>query len=140
MAKITGRLIAAYILLAALSTFINIGFQVFSIWVYTGPNSIEVSILVGTAVGLPLRYFLEKRYIFTFTSKNFAHDGRLFIFYSAMGLIPTLIFWGIEYSFHFIYGTDFMRYLGGIFGLSLGFFVKYQLDRKYVFVNSLDEA
>jgi hypothetical protein len=33
-----------------------------------------------------------------------------------------------------------MRYLGGIIGLSIGFYVKYQLDKKYVFVNGFDEA
>ena len=111
-----------------------------SIWIYKGPLSVEISILVGTVMGLPLRYFLEKRYIFNFTSKNLVHDGKLFVFYSAMGVITTLIFWGTEYTFHLIYDTDFMRYLGGVFGLSIGFYVKYQLDKKYVFVNSSNEA
>ena len=111
-----------------------------SIWVYEGPFSVEISILVGTAMGLPLRYFLEKRYIFSFTSKNLVHDGKLFIFYSAMGVITTLIFWGTEYAFHLIYDTDFMRYLGGIIGLSIGFYVKYQLDKKDVLVNSYNKA
>jgi putative flippase GtrA len=68
------------------------------------------------------------------------HDGRLFVFYSAMGVITTFIFWGTEYAFHLIYDTDVMRYLGGIIGLSIGFYVKYQLDKKYVFVNSSNEA
>ena len=111
-----------------------------SIWVYKGPFSVEISILVGTAMGLPLRYFLEKRYIFNFSSKNLVHDGKLFIIYSAMGVITTLIFWGMEYAFHLIYDTDFMRYLGGIIGLSIGFYVKYQLDKKYVFVNGTNKA
>ena len=118
----------------------NIGSQMLSIWVYEGPFSVEISILFGTVMGLPLRYFLEKRYIFNFTSKNLVHDGKLFIFYSAMGVITTLIFWGTEYAFHLIYDTDFMRYLGGVLGLSIGFYVKYQLDKKYVFVNSSNEA
>ena len=111
-----------------------------SIWIYKGPLSVEISILVGTVMGLPLCYFLEKRYILNFTSKNLVHDGKLFIFYSAMGVITTLIFWGTEYTFHLIYDTDFMRYLGGILGLYIGFYVKYQLDKKYVFVNSSNEA
>ena len=111
-----------------------------SIWIYKGPLAVEISILVGTAMGLPLRYFLEKRYIFNFTSKNLVHDGQLFVFYSVMGVITTLIFWGTEYTFHLIYDTDVMRYLGGIIGLSIGFYVKYQLDKKYVFVNRSSEA
>ena len=129
-----------YTLFAVLSTAINISSQMLSIWIYSGPLSVEISILIGTAMGLPLRYFLEKKYIFNFTSKCLMHDGKLFVFYSAMGVITTLIFWGTEYAFHLIYDTDFMRYLGGIIGLSIGFYVKYQLDKKYVFVNKTNEA
>ena len=140
MTKAATKIAFLYTLFAVLSTAINIGSQMLSIWIYKGPCSVEISILVGTAMGLPLRYFLEKRYIFNFTSKNLVHDGKLFIFYSAMGVITTLIFWGTEYAFHLVYDTDLMRYLGGIIGLSIGFYVKYQLDKKYVFVNSFDEA
>lgn len=140
MTKTATKIAVLYTLFAVLSTAINIGSQMLSIWIYKGPLSVEISILVGTVMGLPLRYFLEKRYIFNFTSKNLVHDGKLFVFYSAMGVITTLIFWGTEYAFHLIYDTDFMRYLGGVLGLSIGFYVKYQLDKKYVFVNSSNEA
>ena len=140
MAKTAVKIAVLYTLFAALSTVINIGTQMLSIWLYKGPYLIEISILVGTAAGLPLRYVLEKRYIFAFTSNNLAHDGKLFIFYSAMGLITTLIFWGTEYAFHLIYDTDLMRYAGGIVGLAVGFYVKYRLDKKYVFVNSLSDV
>jgi len=140
MMKAATKIAVLYTLFAVLSTAINIGSQMLSIWIYEGPLSVEISILVGTAMGLPLRYFLEKRYIFNFTSKNLVHDGKLFVFYSAMGVITTLIFWGTEYAFHLVYDTDLMRYLGGIIGLSIGFYVKYQLDKKYVFVNSFDES
>ena len=140
MTKTATKIAVLYTLFAVLSTAINIGSQMLSIWIYKGPLSVEISILVGTVMGLPLRSFLEKRYIFNCTSKNLVHDGKLFVFYSAMGVITTLIFWGTEYTFHLIYDTDFMRYLGGVFGLSIGFYVKYQLDKKYVFVNSSNEA
>jgi len=140
MRKKATKIAVLYTLFAVLSTAINIGSQMLSIWIYKGPLSVEISILFGTAMGLPLRYFLEKRYIFNFTSKNLVHDGKLFVFYSAMGVITTLIFWGTEYAFHLVYDTDLMRYFGGIIGLSIGFYVKYQLDKKYVFVNSFDEA
>jgi putative flippase GtrA len=140
MTKTATKIAVLYSLFAVLSTAINIGSQMLSIWIYKGALAVEISILVGTAMGLPLRYFLEKRYIFNFTSKNLVHDGKLFFFYSAMGVITTLIFWGTEYAFHLIYDNDFMRYLGGIIGLSIGFYVKYQLDKKYVFVNRSNEA
>jgi putative flippase GtrA len=131
------RIAVLYTLFAVLSTVINISSQMLSIWAYKSSYSVEISILVGTVAGLPLRYFLEKRYIFNFKSQNLKHDGSLFIFYSALGVITTLIFWGTEYAFHLLYNTDFMRYVGGILGLSFGFYVKYQLDKKYVFVNRI---
>jgi len=140
MAKTAIRITVLYMLFAASSTVINIGSQILSIWTYKGSFAVEISILVGTAAGLPLRYFLEKRYIFAFTSKNIAQDGRLFVLYSAMGVITTLIFWGTEYAFHLIYDTEVMRYVGGVIGLAIGFFVKYQLDKKYVFVNNYSKV
>ena len=140
MALTAVKITVLYTLFAVFSIVINISSQMLSTWAYKDAYSVEVSILVGTAAGLPLRYFLEKRYIFNFKSQNLKHDGKLFVFYSAMGVISTLIFWGTEYAFHLIYDTDFMRYLGGIIGLSIGFYVKYQLDKKYVFVNSTNEA
>jgi putative flippase GtrA len=124
-----------YSLFAAFSTAINIGFQMLSIWLYMGPYAVEASILVGTAAGLPLRYFLEKRYIFAFKSDDIAHDGRLLVLYSFMSVFTTAIFWGVEYSFHLMFPTDTMRYVGGVIGLAIGFYVKYLLDKKYVFVS-----
>ena len=140
MALTAVRIAVLYTLFAVLSTVINIGSQMLSIWAYKGPHSVEISILVGTAAGLPLRYFLEKRYIFNFKSQNLKHDGKLFVFYSAMGVITTLMFWGTEYAFHLIYDTDFMRYVGGVIGLAVGFYIKYQLDKKYVFVRRNSEV
>ena len=140
MALTAVRIAVLYTLFSVLSTVINIGSQMLSILAYKGPYSVEISILVGTAAGLPLRYFLEKRYIFKFKSQNLKHDGKLFVFYSAMGVITTLIFWGTEYAFHLIYETDFMRYVGGVIGLAVGFYIKYQLDKKYVFVSRNSEV
>ncbi len=135
MAKRALTIAALYTLFAAFSTAINIGAQMLSIWLYQGLYAVETSILVGTAAGLPLRYFLEKRHIFAFESKNIAHDGQLFVLYSFMGIFTTAIFWGVEYAFQWLFGTDTMRYIGGIIGLAIGFYVKYQLDKKYVFVS-----
>lgn len=140
MAKTAVSIAVLYTLFAAFSIVINIGSQILSIWAYTGPFAVELSILVGTATGLPPRYFLEKRYIFAFKSENLIHDGKLFVLYSAMGLITTAIFWGAEYGFHLIYGTETMRYIGGVIGLAIGFYVKYQLDKKYVFINGDDKV
>lgn len=135
MAKKALTIAVLYTLFAAFSTAINIGAQMLSMWLYKGIYAVEISILVGTAAGLPLRYVLEKRHIFAFESNNLAHDGRLFVLYSFMGVFTTAIFWGVEYAFQLIFATDTMRYIGGVIGLAIGFYVKYQLDKKFVFVS-----
>jgi putative flippase GtrA len=123
-----------YALFAALSSAINIGVQMLSIRAYSGPYGVELSILAGTAAGLPLRYLLEKRYIFAFRSRNIVHDGQLFVLYSFLGVFTTALFWSVEYGFHLLFDTAAARYAGGALGLALGFYVKYRLDKKYVFV------
>jgi len=133
MVKSAVSIAILYTLFAAFSTALNIGAQVLSNWIYSGPYAVEISMIVGTAAGLPLRYVLEKRYIFGYKSNDLVHDGQLFVIYSFMGVFTTAIFWSIEYAFHLVFGTDAMRYLGGVVGLALGFFIKYQLDKKFVF-------
>jgi putative flippase GtrA len=123
-----------YTLFAAFSTAINICTQMISIWLYKGLYAVEVSILMGTAISFPLRYFLEKRYIFAFKTKKISQDGQLFALYSLMSIFTTAIFWIWEYSFQLVWGTDTMRYIGGVIGLTIGFYVKYYLDKKYVFI------
>jgi len=39
----------------------------------------------------------------------------------------------VESMFHIYFSADFMRYVGALAGLSIGFFLKYQIDKKYVF-------
>lgn len=138
--KSVARLAVLYAVFTAIATAVNIGFQALVIWVYHGLYAVPLSILVGTAAGLPVKYVLEKRHIFGFQSDNLAHDGRLFVLYSFMGVFTTALFWGIEYAFHLIFGTDAMRYLGGVIGLTLGYVIKYHLDKRFVFVNRTNAA
>ncbi|MDD5365278.1 MAG: GtrA family protein [Gallionellaceae bacterium] len=132
--KDVARIAFLYTVFAALATGVNLGSQAVVIWLYGGRHAVELSILAGTASGLPVKYILEKRHIFGFRTENLAHDGRLFILYSGMGVFTTALFWGIEYAFHLAFGSDAMRYLGGVIGLTLGYVIKYRLDKRYVFV------
>lgn len=133
--KESAKIAALYTLFAAIATAANLLSQFLCIRMYSGPRAIEVSILVGTAVGLPLKYALEKRYIFRFSTTDLAHDSRLFLLYSAMGLATTCVFWGTEYLFHLVFVTELMRYVGGAIGLTVGYYIKYRLDKRFVFVN-----
>jgi putative flippase GtrA len=100
---------------------------------YIGAFDIFISVVVGTAVGLVVKYILDKRYIFRCRARNAAHDGKMFVLYTLMGLVTTVIFWGFEFGFDHIFETKEMRYLGGIIGLAIGYLTKYHLDKRYVF-------
>lgn len=90
----------------------------------------------GTIVGLIIKYILDKRWIFMDTDTGAAAHGKKFGLYTAMGLITTVIFWGTETAFWMIWQTDMMRELGAIIGLSIGYVVKYNLDRRFVFTDA----
>lgn len=92
-----------------------------------------LAVLAGTAVGLVVKYGLDKRWIFDDRSTGLAAHGRRFTLYTVMGLVTTAIFWGTETAFWLIWGTDPMRELGAVLGLSVGYVVKYRLDRRFVF-------
>lgn len=123
-----------YALLAAIATAVNIGAQDVFLRIYSGPLHVLASVFIGTAIGLIIKYVLDKRFIFHFQARNTAHDSRTFVLYTAMGLLTTLVFWCFEFGFHVLFeGSREMRYFGGALGLAVGYAAKYQLDKRYVF-------
>lgn len=138
--KGAARIAMLYAVFYAIATAVNIGCQALVILLYNGAFAVPLSILAGTAVGLPTKYVLEKCNIFSFESDNLAHDGRLFALYSFLCVFTTALFWGVEYAFHTVFGTDAMRYLGGAIGLTLGYAIKYRLDKRFVFVSRAPNA
>lgn len=90
----------------------------------------------GTIIGLVIKYLLDKRWIFYDIKSGVKNHGKKFSLYTAMGLVTTVIFWGTETAFWLIWQTDTMRELGAVIGLSVGYVVKYNLDRRFVFTDS----
>jgi putative flippase GtrA len=126
-------IVASYAMFALIATVANITAQDLFIRAYQGPYDIFLSVVLGTGVGLVVKYVLDKRYIFRFRPKNAAHDGRTFVLYTVMGLVTTVIFWGFEFGFHLMSEHKGIRYLGGAIGLGIGYWIKYHLDKRYVF-------
>ena len=89
----------------------------------------------GTIVGLVIKYLLDKRWIFHDVETGLKNHGRKFSLYTAMGIITTAIFWITETAFWLIWHTDAMRELGAVIGLGIGYVVKYNLDRRFVFTD-----
>jgi len=121
---------------AVIATVANLGIQrVVLAWgegavIYAG------AVAAGTLIGLVVKYILDKRWIFFDPSTGVRAHSTKFALYTAMGLITTAIFWGTETAFWLIWGTDLMREIGAVLGLSVGYVTKYLLDRRFVFANT----
>ena len=118
---------------AILATGINIGAQYISLSIYSAQYSIYLAMFWGTLAGLIIKYILDKKYIFQFQTKDIKEDSFKFILYSLMGVITTLIFWGFELAFNALFPYAEAKYVGAILGLSVGYIIKYRLDKKFVF-------
>ena len=129
-------LVFRYVVFAILATFVNLIVQRLVLWFGDGSAMLTLALAAGTAMGLLVKYFLDKHWIFKDLSVGATGLTRKFSLYTVMGIFTTLIFWGTEILFWLIWRTDMMREIGAIVGLSMGYFVKYHLDKRYVFTDS----
>lgn len=127
------KLVVYYSLFALVAIIANFCAQEFSLMLYGAAYALWVSIVVGTLVGLVVKFYLDKTYVFKFITKNNAQQGYVFLLYSVMGVLTTSIFWGMEWAFYLYFSTDVMKYVGGFLGLVLGYIAKYYLDKHFVF-------
>jgi putative flippase GtrA len=81
-----------------------------------------------------VKFELDRRLIFYAPQRNATGTGVTFLFYASTGLFTTAIFWGTETLAYLVtHGAAGSQYVGGFIGLTIGYFVKYQLDKRYVF-------
>ncbi|BAC09733.1 GtrA family protein [Thermosynechococcus vestitus] len=128
-------LIIRYTAFAVIATFINLFCQSLILIIDNSFPYFVTAVAVGTLVGLVVKYHLDKRWIFFDHKKGVHHYSRQFGLYAAMGIFTTVIFWGFETVFWLIWQSHFMREIGAMIGLAIGYGVKYQLDKRYVFSN-----
>lgn len=124
-----------YAIFAAIAAFINLITQYFSLLIYNKIFSLYLAIILGTLTGLFAKYVLDKKYIFYHAVSGIKDDFKKFILYSLMGVITTLIFWGFELGFDAILKFDSAKYIGAVIGLTIGYIIKYNLDKHFVFKN-----
>ncbi len=133
-APFTGtRLVVWYALFAALSIVANLASQKLAFALYRGAAAVALSVGVGTAVGLVVKYALDKAWIFRYAHRSVAHGMKTFVLYVAMGGATTAIFWGAEFGANALFHSEPARLAGGALGLVVGYVVKYRLDRRFVF-------
>ena len=122
-----------YVTFAIFSTFVNLSFQWLMFTYIAHELVFLLAIITGTTAGLVIKYMLDKKWIFDYQSVNFREDTRTFFLYSLMGIFTTIVFWGTETIFYIFFKFDGSQYVGATIGLSFGYYLKYLLDKKYVF-------
>ena len=126
-------LIFRYILFALIAIFVNLFVQRIIFHVGNGKYLFIIAILFGTLSGLIIKFLLDKYWIFSDMSKQIGATGKKFAKYSIFGVLTTFLFWFSEMTFWAIWETNIMRELGAVIGLTLGYSIKYHLDKRYVF-------
>ena len=135
------RLAGLYAAFAVLATAANLGAQAaaHAVWA-PAPGRVDLAywaaLALGTGVGLVVKYLLDKRWIFDDRSAGLAAHGRRFPLYTAMGLATTAVFWGTQSAFFVVWRSEAALMAGGALGLGIGYWVKYRLDRRFVFTGA----
>lgn len=127
------QLTCRYTLFALIAIIINILCQRAILQIGKTDLIFIFALYAGTFVGLVTKYFLDKRWVFYDIETGFKKNSRKFIVYTIMGVITTIIFWGSEAAFWVIFNTDSMRELGAFIGLTIGYLIKYNLDKRFVY-------
>ncbi len=133
-------LVIKYTFFALVSTLVNLLFQWLIFHLYDGFGTLYLAMAVGTLTGLVVKYILDKKWIFYHTPKDRKDDAKKFFLYSFMGVFTTPIFWGTEMAFYYLLSFHGSQYIGGAIGLTIGYVVKYFLDKTYVFVHKKEKV
>lgn len=133
-------LVLRYTAFAVLATLVNLLTQRLVLAAIDGGAGFALAVFCGTATGLVVKYVLDRKWIFHDRSTGLATHGRKFGLYTAMGIVTTLIFWGTETAFWLAWRTELAREAGAVLGLAVGYVVKYNLDRRFVFGPRAAEA
>lgn len=138
-----------YAAFAAIATLVNVSTQELVLRIIADIDASDyeatlthiplyVAILAGTVAGLACKYFLDKYYIFNFVTTTRGENIRHFAAYTMTGIGTTCLFWGFELGFEYIFQSPAARYVGASLGLAIGYGIKYQLDKRYVFISAQD--
>jgi putative flippase GtrA len=128
------QLVFKYSLFAIIATLANLLTQALVDQALAGAYIIYLAIGAGTVAGWVSKYLLDKHYIFVFKTHSAQEDVQKFLAYGLTGVVTTVLFWSFELGFDAWFGTRLARYLGAVIGLSIGYVVKYQLDKRFVFL------
>ena len=126
-------LASRYAAFAAAATAVNVATQHASVMLYAGRYELYTAMAAGTLAGLAAKYVLDRRWIFHDRPASLRGHSVRFALYSLTGVLTTAIFWGTELAFTAFGEALWLRYVGAVLGLAVGYALKYRLDRRFVF-------
>ncbi len=120
---------------AALATALNILFQYITktgLKNHFNDNIVYISqLIVGTGIGFVFKFIVDKFLIFK--EKSINRTLKQITVYTIFAIFTTGIFWGVESLFQILFSFENRELIGGFLGLSIGYTVKFFLDKKWVF-------
>jgi putative flippase GtrA len=122
-----------YVVFAVIAGVANLATQEAAVRLLPPDAPIMLSVLAGTAVGFVVKYLLDKYWIFLDGYDGHIAELRKVALYGVFSVGTTLLFWGVELGFWHIWRTAEAKYAGAVLGLALGNWLKYRLDRAFVF-------
>jgi putative flippase GtrA len=121
-----------YIAFAAGATLVNLATQEAVVRLVPSPT-LSLAIVAGTLTGFIVKYWLDKNWIFFDVSDGRGDETAKIVVYGLFSVLTTMIFWGAELAAWWAFGTALAKYAGAALGLSIGYAIKYMLDRRFVF-------
>jgi positive regulator of sigma E activity len=122
------KIFLKYFLFSFFSILINIVSQEITLYFYT---NIFISIINGTITGFIFKFYVDKKYIFS--GENTIFSMKELFLYASTAILTTIIFWSFELIFLYLFESKAFKIFGAVLGLSIGFLIKYQLDKKITF-------
>jgi putative flippase GtrA len=122
-----------YALFALVASLANLAVQSALLALLPVQFRFGAALVAGTGTGLLVKYLLDRRWIFFDRSRSLRVQGKQFTLYTLTGVATTLIFWVSETTCLIVFGSVHMAQIGAALGLTAGYFIKYRLDRRYVF-------
>ena len=88
---------------------------------------------IATIIAFVFKYLVDKIFIFKDNTKYLSktHFKQVFL-YGLFAVLTTLIFWFFELSFKYFFSFKNSHYIGALIGLTIGYTIKFFLDKKYL--------
>lgn len=129
-------LVLRYAAFAVIASLANLAAQRLVFLCGTGTVWFVLALGTGTGVGLVIKYILDKNWIFYDQSTGVGAHSQKFPLYVAMGLVTTALFWAMETLPWLLWHSAPLRDAGAVLGLTIGYVIKYRLDRRFVFTDA----